>query len=141
LNRIGGTIFFQRKFWNQNAFPKHIIYDCKSLSKGALMHSKIILYSLYTHPPSCHISFLHPSSNLSKDGYLYLGSHNHTRAAWGSLAKNNNLNISNWELGVIIPFWFVSDQVKGLCDFTIPFQIPPPAYKNNDVPWIMAEHL
>ena len=104
------------------------------------MHSKIILYSLYTIPPSSYISFVHPSSKLPKDGYIYLGSHNHTRAAWGSFqAKNDTIHITNWELGVIIPFWFVTEDFD--YDFRIPFQLPPREYGDNDLQWIMSELL
>ena len=106
------------------------------------MHSKIILYSLSSALPSTRLSFLspHSHSSIKRDGFLYVGSHNHTRAAWGSFqVKKPIVGISNWELGVVVPFWFARQ--KELGHFTVPFQIPPPAYAANDDPWIMSEHI
>ncbi|KAL8965412.1 MAG: hypothetical protein Q9197_006524, partial [Variospora fuerteventurae] len=36
----GGTICFQRKWWESSTFPRQLMRDCKSRRGGALMHNK-----------------------------------------------------------------------------------------------------
>jgi len=42
----GGTICFQRKWWNDQTFPKALVRDCKSVRPGALMHNKVCTNAL-----------------------------------------------------------------------------------------------
>jgi len=37
----GGTICFQRQWWNASTFPKNLLRDCKSTREGMLMHNKV----------------------------------------------------------------------------------------------------
>jgi hypothetical protein len=37
----GGTVCFQRKWWEDESFPKRLVRDCTSVRSGLLMHSKV----------------------------------------------------------------------------------------------------
>jgi hypothetical protein len=41
FHSCGGTICLQSNHWNNPAFPKPLIYDCKNTRKGLLMHNKV----------------------------------------------------------------------------------------------------
>lgn len=64
------------------------------------------------------------------DGYLYSGSHNTSKAAWGQIQKSS-IRISNWELGIVIPF----EWTKNEDEFELPFEYPPKPYTKDDLPW------
>ncbi|KAI5791445.1 tyrosyl-DNA phosphodiesterase I, partial [Pyronema domesticum] len=93
----GGTICFQRSFWNAPTFPQGMIYDCKSVRPGTLMHNKLLL--------------ARPATKMKDEeacAWAYLGSANLSESAWGKLVmdratKQPKLNCRNWECGVILP--------------------------------------
>ena len=119
----GGTIFFNGDL-EKSTYPREILFDCKSSTFGSLMHSKIILYNKNGPPPLDRpfMKFLPVGSSIEADGHFYLGSHNHTKAAWGGYQKKKPiLSINNWEMGIILLFKWTSDRN----DFQVPFQIPP----------------
>lgn len=37
----GGTICFQRKWWESSTFPRDLMRDCRSRRRGTLMHNKV----------------------------------------------------------------------------------------------------
>ncbi|KAJ3254601.1 hypothetical protein HK103_007086 [Boothiomyces macroporosus] len=120
----GGTLFFDKKYWTEK-FPRHCLRDVKSKTKGALMHSKIIIYSANK---SCQQSIQIVSMDEPVDGYMYLGSHNGTKSAWGYSLKKGDFQISNYELGIVVGFRWGPG-------FDIPFEFPPPKYPLYDSPW------
>ena len=68
---------------------------------------------------------------------FYIGSHNLTKGAWGSVSKNSKyfikvdkLTISNTELGVL----FLNFNKEFLLNW-LPFKYPPNRYSINDVPY------
>ncbi|KAJ3301825.1 hypothetical protein HDV03_000292 [Kappamyces sp. JEL0829] len=132
----GGTLFFSQAYWEKPDFPRHSIFDCKSVCKGSLMHSKIIIFSCSGAAKSTHIRFLAPNQSETADGYFYLGSHNHTQAAWGKFrARKPVLAMNNWELGIVLLFqWSDCED-----DFRIPFEVPPSRYKEDDRPWSQSQ--
>lgn len=136
-----GTLFFSGK-WNSPTFPKDLIYDCESKSLGALMHSKVIVMSSFSTLPSSTLQVV-DKKDTNKDGMFYLGSHNHTAAAWGNFyKKKEGLTMKNWELGIVIPFRHIRalDSCSSKVEFSIPFTVPPRAYSNSDIPWIQNLH-
>ncbi|KAI8337293.1 tyrosyl-DNA phosphodiesterase I [Chlamydoabsidia padenii] len=97
-----GTICLNRNSWLKSTFPKEIMCDTVSYRPGTLMHSKV-------------------------------KSHNATSSAWGKLTlskttKQPKINISNWELGVVLPITKESD-------FPTPYQRPAPRYKPGQQAW------
>ncbi|KAG6918489.1 hypothetical protein DXG01_014116 [Tephrocybe rancida] len=70
-------------------------------------------------------------------GWAYIGSHNFTPSAWGTLsgsAFNPILSITNYELGIIFPL-----VDKEQADLVACFQRPPVKYGVGDVPWMQEE--
>ncbi|KAL8722056.1 MAG: hypothetical protein Q9225_001378 [Loekoesia sp. 1 TL-2023] len=96
----GGTICFQKKWWQSDTFPRELMRECKSRREGLLMHNKI----LYVRPQSDFAS-----QNLSESkAWAYIGSANCSESAWGKLVKDRKekrpkLNCRNWECGVVVP--------------------------------------
>ncbi|KZO91532.1 phospholipase D/nuclease [Calocera viscosa TUFC12733] len=72
-------------------------------------------------------------------GWLYIGSHNFSMAAWGSVSgtvSKPKLWISNFELGIVLPF-----HDETWLDRVAPWERPAPEYGETDVPWMQEEHL
>ncbi|KAF3223967.1 hypothetical protein TWF192_006208 [Orbilia oligospora] len=91
----GGTICFQRQWFNGSKFPQSLLHDCQSVRRGMLMHNKIIF-----------VRFPRPRGNSI--GWAYVGSHNLSESAWGKLVwdrseKDFKMSNRNWECGVIVP--------------------------------------
>lgn len=91
----GGTICFQRQWFNGPKFPQSLLHDCQSVRRGMLMHNKIIF-----------VRFSQPRGNSI--GWAYVGSHNLSESAWGKLVwdrslKDFKMSNRNWECGVIVP--------------------------------------
>jgi hypothetical protein len=72
---------------------------------------------------------------------MYTGSHNSTAAAWGvcskSRQKQDQLSISNWELGIVFPVELQQETDEGVF-VPVPFQFPPPVYSLTDEPWMRS---
>ncbi|CAE6429711.1 unnamed protein product [Rhizoctonia solani] len=130
LGRNGaGTMFCQRKQWDASTFPKRHFYDSNSKRGKVLMHSKMIL----------GIPNDKEEAPNKPKAWLYVGSHNFTPSAWGTLSGsgfNPSIYMINYELGVVIPLESVSQGDKLAC-----WQRPPRQYvQSEDVPWMQSEH-
>ncbi|KAF8182897.1 tyrosyl-DNA phosphodiesterase-domain-containing protein [Pholiota molesta] len=140
----GGTIFCRRKQWAGKNFPRTHFYDSRSKAGPVLMHSKMIIAMLQEHPSSKQrkgersddsdddIEVIEPAL-----GWAYIGSHNFTPSAWGTLSGssfNPILNISNYELGIVILLKDKDEMDRVAC-----FQRPPKKYTYKDEPWIQEE--
>lgn len=44
----GGTICLQSSHWNNEAFPKPLIFDCVNTRVGLLMHNKVSVLEFYS---------------------------------------------------------------------------------------------
>jgi len=114
------------------------------------MHSKMIIAMLQDSPFSSkkqeelsetedddsddEIEVVEPAA-----GWAYMGSHNFTPSAWGTLSGssfNPILNISNYELGVVFLLKDEKDADRVAC-----FQRPPKKYTSKDEPWIQEESV
>ncbi|CCO34571.1 tyrosyl-DNA phosphodiesterase 1 [Rhizoctonia solani AG-1 IB] len=126
----GGTMFCQRKQWDVATFPKKHFYDSNSKRGKILMHSKMIL----------GIPGEHEDEPDKPKAWLYVGSHNFTPSAWGTLSGsgfNPSIYIINYELGVVLPLESISQGDKLAC-----WQRPPRQYVEGvDVPWMQNEHM
>ena len=140
INSQGSSsICFNRKYWEK--FPKEIIRHTHSVNLGSLMHSKIIL----SHPPS-KVPIVHLNSknfpclyitndSTKSDSWMYLGSHNCTLSAWGSISTNQEIFIRNWELGIV--FGVSSDSSFGELEIPLPWTFPPKTYLATQEPWVI----
>ncbi|KAI7901975.1 tyrosyl-DNA phosphodiesterase-domain-containing protein [Cokeromyces recurvatus] len=126
-----GTICLNSNTWKKPTFPKQIMCDSISQRQGTLMHSKYIIATL---PSTFKSSKFLTESNLGKlRGWMYCGSHNATVSAWGKFTvsrdtKKPKMNISNWELGVVLPIFEKSD-------FPAPYLRPAPRYQSSQEAW------
>ncbi|KAL1732021.1 hypothetical protein EV714DRAFT_248198 [Schizophyllum commune] len=78
------------------------------------------------------IEVVHPAL-----GWIYVGSHNFTQSAWGTLSGsgfNPVLNVTNYELGVVFP---IKDEEQ-LRSVQL-WERPPRRYGKEDEPWIQEE--
>lgn len=114
------------------------------------MHSKMILAMMQNHPPSSSKGNRQGSETEDDTdddievvtpamGWAYVGSHNFTPSAWGTLSGssfNPILNITNYELGVVFP---LKDQKE--VDRVACWQRPPKKYLGGDEPWIQEESV
>ena len=104
-------MFCRRSQWQAEKFPRQLFHDSKSKRGRVLMHSKMMIatfrQSAYTSPSSSNV---HDSASESEEdevvelspepssaiGWVYVGSHNFTPSAWGTLsgsAFNPVLNV------------------------------------------------
>ncbi|KAF4611889.1 hypothetical protein D9613_003755 [Agrocybe pediades] len=143
----GGTIFCRRKQWSGKNFPRHNFYDSKSKAGPVLMHSKMIIAMLKENNNKFTAKKHQPSDSEDDEievvepgvGWAYVGSHNFTPSAWGTLsgnAFNPILNISNYEVGVV---FLLKD--AGEADRVACFQRPPKKYSQTDEPWMQEESV
>jgi len=68
-------------------------------------------------------------------GWLYVGSHNFTPSAWGTLSGSHMspvLNITNFELGIVLPI-----EKQEMLDEVAAWKRPARKYvTGKDVPWV-----
>ncbi|KAG8215114.1 tyrosyl-DNA phosphodiesterase-domain-containing protein [Butyriboletus roseoflavus] len=83
---------------------------------------------------------LENASEVQKEpiGWAYIGSHNFTPSAWGTLSGsgfNPTLNVVNYELGIVFPLYEEKDVKRVSC-----FKRPPRKYVlGEDRPWIQDD--
>ncbi|EKG20864.1 hypothetical protein MPH_01847 [Macrophomina phaseolina MS6] len=150
----GGTIFLRKRWYDAPSFPKASMHDHKSTRNGILSHNKLIICRGQIGPEDEDNA---GATEGKKVAWAYVGSHNFTQAAWGTLSRDKNtktlkVNCRNNECGVIIPIFRggASEQVgqedknaeeDGLPGYEvfarkmeIPFEIPGERYGNKK-PW------
>ncbi|KAL8759091.1 MAG: hypothetical protein Q9184_003732 [Pyrenodesmia sp. 2 TL-2023] len=118
----GGTICFQRKWWESPTFPQDLMRDCRSRREGILMHNKIIY--VHAQPTTTTTTSSPPPlqtpSSPPSNSWCYIGSANLSSSAWGNpltrdrATKRPKLNCRNWECGVVVPLGhFAADSAGG----------------------------
>ncbi|KIP12180.1 hypothetical protein PHLGIDRAFT_124343 [Phlebiopsis gigantea 11061_1 CR5-6] len=151
----GGTMFCRREQWGAARFPRDRFYDSRSKRGRVLMHSKMIVGTFKDSAAASMRAldqFDTPSDGGDDDdeivevgapsrgdaiGWAYVGSHNFTPSAWGTLSGssfNPTLNITNFELGVLFPLRSEEELERVAC-----WERPPRKYSGADVPWIQSE--
>ncbi|KNZ71939.1 hypothetical protein J132_05214 [Termitomyces sp. J132] len=138
----GGTLFCRRRQWAATKFPRDHFHDSRSKGGPVLMHSKVSKLQALKGQKT-------PDSDTEDDsdveviepavGWAYVGSHNFTSSAWGTLSGsgfNPVLNISNYELGIVFPLNSLEHADSVAC-----FQRPVTKYTAGDVPWIQEESI
>lgn len=106
-----GTICLQREYYERNSFPKECFRDYRSTRKGLLSHNKILCArgfrstaSEHADPPGVSVAAT-GSSNSNPVAWVYVGSSNMSKSAWGELAAErteSKITCRNWECGVIL---------------------------------------
>ncbi|PLW15172.1 hypothetical protein PCASD_14606, partial [Puccinia coronata f. sp. avenae] len=149
-----GTLFCNKASWEKADFPQHIFKDTMSKRSGVMMHVKMILGIFNPDPPiesSEHSTRAEEpekvDETINKDrvGFLYIGSHNFTPAAWGKYKSKSGsddastLEISNWELGVVVPLKRAS-QIDEYVTWKRPVQPYGHRGKDSSIPWMQFSH-
>ncbi|KAF9491900.1 phospholipase D/nuclease [Pleurotus eryngii] len=162
--RGGGTMFCSRKSWEAPNFPRKLFHDSNSKAGGVLMHTKMIIGLVKPASQSSHASSSSPQKQTNRReendfgsveeesddevrivqghkeaiGWAYVGSHNFTPSAWGTLSGSSFtpvLNIKNYELGIVFPLKDEAEVEKVAC-----WQRPPRTYvPGDDRPWMQQE--
>ncbi|KAG1890452.1 tyrosyl-DNA phosphodiesterase-domain-containing protein [Suillus fuscotomentosus] len=152
----GGTMFCRTNQWEASKFPRELFHDSNSTGGRVLMHTKMIIA---TYRPKKSIFETSSQSNgkgkelsdsetepesddieIQNDpiGWAYVGSHNFTPSAWGTLSGsgfNPVLNVVNYELGIVFPLYDAKDAERVSC-----FKRPARKYvSGQDRPWIQEE--
>ncbi|CCA72701.1 hypothetical protein PIIN_06638 [Serendipita indica DSM 11827] len=154
----GGTMFCRTSQWEGANFPRDLFYDSNSKRGKVLMHTKMIL-GLWRDSSSDERSsttlrkYAKQKEVLEIDsddeveiidpfaaGWLYVGSHNFTPSAWGTLsgsAFTPVLNITNYELGILIPLPEDIEEAEKRGNHLVSWQRPPRKYdiQGGDIPW------
>ncbi|KAI0820137.1 phospholipase D/nuclease [Trametes gibbosa] len=145
----GGTMFCRRKQWEATNFPRELFHQTRSKRGRVLMHSKMILATFVDKKGSLERNQRKTTANSSSSednndsaekcvGWVYVGSHNFTPSAWGTLSGsgfNPTLNIHNYELGVVIPLHDQDEIDRAAC-----WERPPQKYVAGlDMPWMQTE--
>ncbi|KAI8643778.1 tyrosyl-DNA phosphodiesterase I [Parasitella parasitica] len=123
------TICLNTSTWRKDTFPRQVMCDAISQRQGTLMHSK---YIVATFPNEASKSKVTANAGKLK-GWMYCGSHNATMSAWGKFTvardtKRPKMNISNWELGVVLPIYENSE-------YPAPYLRPAPRYQPSQQAW------
>ncbi|TXT13549.1 hypothetical protein VHUM_00916 [Vanrija humicola] len=147
LGRNGGGTMFSGKSFSEKT--SSLFHDANSKRGGVLMHTKMLI-GLF-EPSS---SLFSPSKNgkrkadeleddkSSYGGWIYVGSHNFSPSAWGTVNYKNKpptLNISNYELGIVFPL--PRSNASAIADTIAPHKRPARPYGKNDVPWVGSRRL
>ncbi|OBZ74283.1 putative tyrosyl-DNA phosphodiesterase [Grifola frondosa] len=152
----GGTMFCRRNQWQGAKFPRELFYQTKSKRGRVLMHSKMILATfrdssnIFGHNRAASSDSETETEEEEEEednepttkliGWVYVGSHNFTPSAWGTLsgsAFNPTLNIINYELGILLPLRTEDEANKIAC-----WERPPKKYAlGKDEPWMQSESL
>ncbi|KIJ06061.1 hypothetical protein PAXINDRAFT_57820, partial [Paxillus involutus ATCC 200175] len=67
-------------------------------------------------------------------GWAYVGSHNFTPSAWGTLSGSGFSPLVNYELGILFPLYGEEDAKRVAC-----FKRPPRKYTlGEDRPWVRS---
>ncbi|EPQ56055.1 phospholipase D/nuclease [Gloeophyllum trabeum ATCC 11539] len=158
----GGTMFCRRNQWDAAKFPRELFHDSRSKRGGVLMHTKMIIATFRDKSQSTLASSSRGKqrpldvdsgsetedsdivevdpSDAKRDyaGWAYVGSHNFTPSAWGTLsgsAFTPILNITNYEMGIVFPIKTSKD-----VDRVAAWERPPCKYESGkDVPWMQDE--
>ncbi|KAH0833851.1 hypothetical protein J3R83DRAFT_11017 [Lanmaoa asiatica] len=100
--------------------------------------SKVIVISDSETESESDIPENAPEAQKEPTGWAYVGSHNFTPSAWGTLSGsgfNPTLNVVNYELGIVFPLYEEKDVKRVSC-----FKRPPRKYVlGEDRPWIQDE--
>ncbi|KAF7345485.1 hypothetical protein MVEN_01567000 [Mycena venus] len=132
------SLYCKRKKWEAPNFPRAAFHDSKSSAGKVLMHTKMIIGS-FTPKQKKNDTAMSTAEKLPSGpaGWMYVGSHNFTQAAWGNLSGSADapvLNVNNYELGVVVPL-MSPDDLNTMCAW----ERPPEKYAVGDTAWFQDE--
>ncbi|KAI9220949.1 tyrosyl-DNA phosphodiesterase-domain-containing protein [Blastocladiella britannica] len=127
------SLWLQKEKWSRPNFPRCAFHRLTSSAPGYMSHAKTMTAMLSQTLDSPTVEEGDPI------GIYYLGSHNFSLAAWGTVTKQaGKVNMYNYELGIVFP---ITDRAQVGHDFPVPYR--PQAiqrYQADDRPWLREEH-
>ncbi|ORY28448.1 hypothetical protein BCR39DRAFT_201434 [Naematelia encephala] len=116
----GGTMFCGKAM---NGVTRHLFHDANSKRGGVLMHCKMLIAIFEPKGQSLNTSLVSYENGKDKaedrgggesgiGGWIYVGSHNFSSAAWGTINKKSQpptLSIRNYEMGIVFPLRKLQD--------------------------------
>ncbi|GAA5918771.1 hypothetical protein JCM6882_006806 [Rhodosporidiobolus microsporus] len=127
----GGTLFCRPPTWNGKTYPRHLFHRQQSKRDRVPAHTKIIL-ALHKYKDPHAPTAVH-------EGWMYLGSHNFTPSAWGSLQNGvggPQIANNNYELGVVLPIRANSaEELERKASEMVTYKRPLVPYSRDDVAW------
>ncbi|KAK8858572.1 hypothetical protein IAR55_002801 [Kwoniella newhampshirensis] len=151
LGRGGGGTMFAGKAFNKVTQP--LFHDANSKRGGVLMHAKMLIAIF--EPEGRHLGFeASPSKNGRRKaseiedgdegvgGWIYVGSHNFSPAAWGTVDLKKSppvLSVKNYEIGIVFPL--DRRNARATADLIAPYKRPARKYSAGDVPWDQNAHM
>ncbi|KAK7438231.1 hypothetical protein VKT23_018162 [Stygiomarasmius scandens] len=119
------------------------IASSSSSSQNGDLSSTVRRYTITSSVYCCTTETDSSSDGLeiidSPIGWVYLGSHNFTPSAWGTVsgsAFNPVLNIRNYELGIVFPV-----RSRAEIDKLALLERPLERYKQGNIAWIQEESV
>ncbi|KAG7663221.1 uncharacterized protein J8A68_003221 [[Candida] subhashii] len=139
--------FVHKNYYNQAIKP--YLRKCNSSGKNKEITGREILM------PHIKMYMCDNGDNWSSLRWVYTGSHNLSKQAWGSRKGNkftsddpSKYEISSYELGVLVfpeegkklvPVYLnhdnIADKESTEIPIRMPFKLPPVKYSSNDLPW------
>ncbi|KAJ2732462.1 hypothetical protein IW152_003793 [Coemansia sp. BCRC 34962] len=127
-DRCGQYIMTKRSVYGERDFPRDALVRIEPLHKDTLLHAKAMVARVGVK---------------QDEGWVYVGSHNCTKAAWGTLRRDEPPYFNNYEFGVVLS-GVQFEKVEGSrgvravwkgSTLELPFQIVWSPYYRDDVPY------
>ncbi|KAJ3361694.1 hypothetical protein GGF31_002042 [Allomyces arbusculus] len=137
----GGSIWLKKELWEGAGYPKHFLHTLQSKCTGYLMHCKIICARAIQMVGSSSAAGAAADGETDATppvpihGIYYAGSHNFTKAAWGTSSKVGKIRSYNYELGIVFPITTASEIGT---TFPIPYATPTKYRLGVDEPWLQG---
>ncbi|KAJ3351817.1 hypothetical protein GGF32_004074 [Allomyces javanicus] len=138
----GGSIWLKKEMWEGAGYPKHFLHTLQSKCTGYLMHCKIICARAIQIVGGSNAAEAAADGDdtsatppIPIHGIYYAGSHNFTKAAWGTSSKAGKIRAYNYELGVVFPITTASEIGT---TFPIPYATPVKYRLGVDEPWLQG---
>lgn len=120
-------------------FLDHVGYTSRKFEKSVMakFEANGLLKSKTNVIPHLKIAIIsNDNGNINDDTIIYLGSHNMTKAAWGRFSGlGNQLFLSNYEMGVIVPPREGSAYKKADLIQKLGFKYPADRFEKNEYPF------
>ncbi|GHJ83667.1 hypothetical protein NliqN6_0069 [Naganishia liquefaciens] len=145
-----GTMFCREGHFT--ADTKDLFYDANCKAGRVMMHTKCILATFRPGGQvgnSIQNQFARGSTSAAGDskssvgGWFYVGSHNFSSAAWGTMSMPKTggqpqIYVQNYEMGVVLPLP-VDDTERAATEFAMWLRPPRKYDKDSDKPWMQDQ--
>jgi tyrosyl-DNA phosphodiesterase-1 len=139
-NYISGSYFGESRA--NCLFLRRMIYDSFKFQKSVMraFEGNLNIEGNNSILPHYKIWIVTHNGKFDDDTILYIGSHNFTQSAWGKFEKNDDqIEIFNYELGVIIPSKPNTALMKQSIIENFGVSIPAQVYSQHDQPFFIIE--